>query len=70
MKNLLSVIVFTFIFFSISVFAQDDSRNLLTWQVQKYDITATLPPNDAGQKSFGESRFESEKYFERVRQIL
>ena len=47
MKNLLSVIVFTFIFFSISVFAQDDSRNLLTWQVQKYDITATLPQNDA-----------------------
>ena len=47
MKNLRSVIVFTFIFFSISVFAQDDSRNLLTWQVQKYDITATLPQNDA-----------------------
>lgn len=29
------------------VFAQDDSRTLLTWQVQKYDITATLPASEA-----------------------
>lgn len=40
---------FTFflLIFSLSTFAQDDSRTLLTWQVQKYDITATLPPTDA-----------------------
>lgn len=45
MKNFRSVIVFSFFIFTafISVFAQDDSRTLLTWQVQKYDITATLP---------------------------
>lgn len=29
------------------IVAQDDSRSLLTWQVQKYDITATLPQTDA-----------------------
>lgn len=49
MKNFRSVIVFSFLIFTtfISVFAQDDSRTLLTWQVQKYDITATLPATDA-----------------------
>ena len=29
--------------FTFSLFAQDDSRASTTWQVQKYDITATLP---------------------------
>ncbi len=47
--NKFSTFVFTFSFliFSLAVFAQDDSRSLLTWQVQKYDITATLPQTDA-----------------------
>ena len=47
--NKFSSIVFAFIFltFAFSNFAQDDSRSLLTWQVQKYDITATLPQTDA-----------------------
>ena len=44
-----SSVIFTFLLLIISVaaFAQDDSRSLLTWQVQKYDITATLPQTDA-----------------------
>ncbi|MGQ0542158.1 MAG: hypothetical protein ACT4O9_09965 [Blastocatellia bacterium] len=33
-------LIFTFIF---SAFAQDDTRISATWQVQKYDINATLP---------------------------
>jgi tetratricopeptide (TPR) repeat protein len=39
--------LFLLFIFSVSIFAQDDSRSLLTWQVQKYDITATLPQTDA-----------------------
>lgn len=39
--------LFLILVFSFSVFAQDDSRTLLTWQVQKYDVTATLPQTDA-----------------------
>lgn len=37
--------IFTFLFFifAFSIFAQDESRASITWQVQKYDITATLP---------------------------
>lgn len=43
MKFFQSAIIFTFLFFTFSVFAQDDSRASITWQVQKYDITASLP---------------------------
>lgn len=48
MKNFRSVFIFTFFLFifAFSAFAQDDSRMLLTWQVQKYDITATLPQTE------------------------
>ncbi len=42
MKNLL-LFTFAFLLFTFYVFAQDDSRASITWQVQKYDITATLP---------------------------
>ena len=37
--------IFTFLFFTFtfSIFAQDESRASITWQVQKYDVTATLP---------------------------
>src|SRR5215203_2007932 len=43
--NKFSSIIFTFLFltFTFSILAQDDSRALITWQVQKYDIIATLP---------------------------
>ncbi len=37
------ITVFIFLLFTFSIFAQDDSRASITWQVQKYDITATLP---------------------------
>ncbi|MGI9055637.1 MAG: hypothetical protein ACR2F2_07520, partial [Pyrinomonadaceae bacterium] len=48
MKNFQPSIIFTFIFaFVFSISAQDDSRSMLTWQVQKYDLTATLPPTEA-----------------------
>lgn len=32
------------IFFILSAFGQDDTRVSATWQVQKYDISVTLPP--------------------------
>ncbi|MCA1624283.1 MAG: hypothetical protein LC778_10880 [Acidobacteria bacterium] len=43
-----SLIVFAFLFFAFafSVFAQDESRVSKTWEVQKYDITATLPQTE------------------------
>ncbi len=39
-KIIYAFLLFTFAF---SAFAQDESRASITWQVQKYDITATLP---------------------------
>jgi len=48
MKEFL-VIAFAFLLFTcaFSTFAQDDNRISSTWQVQKYDIAATLPQNDS-----------------------
>lgn len=43
MKIFRLAILFTFLIFTHSIFAQDDTRATATWQVQKYDITATLP---------------------------
>ena len=42
-------ITFAFLLFTLalSAFAQDESRASATWQVQKYDIAATLPPSEA-----------------------
>src|SRR5215213_5601037 len=42
MKNF-SAIIFAFILFTFSAFAQTDNRASKTWEVQKYDLTATLP---------------------------
>lgn len=43
--NKFSSIIFAFLFltFTFSIPAQDESRALVTWQVQKYDVIATLP---------------------------
>jgi tetratricopeptide (TPR) repeat protein len=38
-----SAIIFAFLLFTFTAFAQTDNRALKTWEVQKYDITATLP---------------------------
>ena len=45
MKNSRSAIIFAVLLFTFtfSVFAQSDSRISKTWEVQKYDIIATLP---------------------------
>lgn len=43
MKNILSAIVCAFFLFTFSAFAQTETRASRTWEVQKYDITATLP---------------------------
>lgn len=40
------IFVFLLFTFTFSIFAQDDSRASITWKVQKYDITATLPQNE------------------------
>ncbi len=48
MKFFCSAIILTFFTFALtfSTFAQDDSRASITWQVQKYDIMATLPQTE------------------------
>lgn len=38
-----TLLIFTFVF---SVFAQDDNRSAISWEVQKYDITANLPNSE------------------------
>lgn len=43
MKNSLWVIIFALLIFTFSAFAQNETVVLRTWEVQKYDITATLP---------------------------
>jgi tetratricopeptide (TPR) repeat protein len=43
MKNFRSAIVFVLLTFAFSSFAQTDNRASKTWEVQKYDITATVP---------------------------
>ena len=48
MRKPQSFIFVIFLFSSVlTVFAQDDTRIAATWQVQKYDINATLPTSDA-----------------------
>ncbi len=42
-QNKIRTFVFLLFTFAISAFAQDESRASITWQVQKYDITTTLP---------------------------
>lgn len=44
-SRLLLLTIFTLCFATIA-FAQDDVRPTATWQVQKYDVSATLPSAD------------------------
>ena len=49
MKKIISVLyisLYISLFLILSVNAQDDTRATATWQVQKYDITATLPAGE------------------------
>jgi hypothetical protein len=50
MKILRSAIIFSFLFFNFTLYihAQSTSRASIAWEVQKYDITATLPQNETG----------------------
>jgi tetratricopeptide (TPR) repeat protein len=41
-----SIVIFAFLISISSVFAQDESRASKTWEVQKYNITATLPQSE------------------------
>lgn len=43
-RTLFAFLLFPFVF---AIHAQDDTRISATWQVQKYDISATLPQSDA-----------------------
>ena len=53
-----------FLFISIllvltsTLFAQDDTRIAATWQVQRYDITGTLPQSDADRNLTAKARLE------------
>ena len=42
------IFIFTILIsvFAFSAFAQDDSRSAISWEVQKYDITANLPNSE------------------------
>ncbi len=42
MKKFIAAL-FIGLFFTLFIYAQDESRASITWQVQKYDITANLP---------------------------
>ena len=46
MKNSLWAIIFALLIFTFSAFAQNETVVLRTWEVQKYDITATLPSTE------------------------
>ena len=45
MKKFIAAL-FIGLFFSLFIIAQDESRASITWQVQKYDIRATLPQTE------------------------
>jgi tetratricopeptide (TPR) repeat protein len=47
MKTFQTAIFLTLLIFTQTIFAQDESRVTATWQVQKYDIAATLPNSAA-----------------------
>ncbi len=40
------ILLYIGLYFAISIYAQDESRVSKTWEVQRYDITATLPQNE------------------------
>jgi tetratricopeptide (TPR) repeat protein len=42
-----AVFTFVILFFAFNAFAQDETRASKTWDVQRYDLTATLPQTDA-----------------------
>ncbi len=46
MKIFQTAIFTTLLIFTQTIFAQDETRATATWQVQKYDIAATLPANE------------------------
>lgn len=43
MKNFQSAIIFALLLFAFTAYPQTDTRISKTWEVQKYDVTATLP---------------------------
>jgi len=45
-KNIAAFFIFIGLFLTLNIAAQDESRASITWQVQKYDIAATLPQNE------------------------
>ena len=45
-KFFIVTFAFLLLIFNISAFAQDESRASKTWEVQKYDIAATLPQSE------------------------
>ena len=47
-KSLFITFTFFLLTFTFKSFGQDDTRAVQTWKVQKYDITATLPPDERG----------------------
>ena len=46
-KQRLSVIFLLALLFSVAVRGQDETRSIQTWKVQKYDISSTLPSDQA-----------------------
>ena len=51
-------IVPTILLFTCIAFGQDDTRPSATWQVQKYDINASLPQNETGRDVMVKARID------------
>ena len=57
-KNRLLLLAALLMLFVPAFFAQDDNRIAATWQVQRYDITGTLPQSDADRNLTAKARLE------------
>lgn len=57
-KNRLLLLAALMLAFVPALFAQDDNRISATWQVQRYDITGTLPQSDSDRNLTAKARLE------------
>ncbi len=58
MKKIITTLAAIAVFMTASALSQDDTRPTATWQVQKYEITATLPTSDADRNLIVKARLD------------
>ena len=56
--SLFLIVSFFALSFCFSAHGQDDARVTATWQMQKYDIAATLPANDSDRNLTSKAKLE------------